>query len=544
MPARSRRSVFCRIPTPEEVPLVVSDPYNPRWSYAGTKLVGEQLVIHYAKAHGIPSVIVRPHNFYGPRAGYDHVIPEMIGRMLAHETPFTIHGSLTRPGPFCLSIDDAVNAMIRLMEHASVEAPTVHIGSREETRIRDLAAMVCRIANWLPEQYLEKRSPIGSVQQSASRRVPRARADRVAGVDVARGRLTCDGGGVVSRAPGADDDRTGRAGVDLKRILVTGATGNIGPYLVTALRERWPDADIVRCGGRGTKHGTDHPGDLRDREFVSRAFSSYGHGSIEAVVHAAAAPYYLPHRGEPGAPFDLFVHDVDIAMNVLAAARHRGVGHVVFLSSATIYEKTRAALTEDAGNASETPEGAIGLSKWAIERALRAWSTQTGGTHTIWRLFNVVSPEESHGTAGHVIVDLYRRIFIDRAEHIDLIDGDRRRCFSSGRRRRECDDEVLADPRTHNQTFNLGGAEPASVADLAVALVLAGHDLDILPLSYMPSITGAGAIATCDDQSRLPSIDKAKQVLGWKPSTSFADCVDRFVSGKAVRAALADGKHA
>ena len=331
----------------------------------------------------------------------------------------------------------------------------------------------------------------------------------------------------------------------MKRILVTGATGNIGPYLVTALRERWPDADIVRCGGRGTKHGTDHPGDLRDREFVSRAFSSYGHGSIEAVVHAAAAPYYPPHRGEVGSPFDLFVHDVDIAMNVLVAARHRGIKHVVLLSSATIYEKTRAAsLTEAAGDASETPEGPIGLSKWAIERALRTWSTQTGGTHTIWRLFNVVSPEESHGTAGHVIVDLYRRIFIDRAEHIDLIDGGRQRCFSWVGDVACAMTRFLADPRTHNQTFNLGGAEPASVADLAVALVLAGHDLDILPLSYMPSITGACAIATCDDRSRLPSIDKAMQVLGWKPSTSFVDCVDRFVRGKAVRAALADGKHA
>ena len=35
------------IPTPESVPLVVSDTYNPRWSYGGTKLIGELFVIHY-----------------------------------------------------------------------------------------------------------------------------------------------------------------------------------------------------------------------------------------------------------------------------------------------------------------------------------------------------------------------------------------------------------------------------------------------------------------------------------------------------------------
>lgn len=29
------------IPTPETVPLLIEDPYNPRWSYAGSKLAGE-----------------------------------------------------------------------------------------------------------------------------------------------------------------------------------------------------------------------------------------------------------------------------------------------------------------------------------------------------------------------------------------------------------------------------------------------------------------------------------------------------------------------
>ena len=63
------------IPTPENVPLVIADTYNPRWSYAGQKLAGELLFIHFAKAHGFRMSIVRPHNFYGPRSGYGHVIP-------------------------------------------------------------------------------------------------------------------------------------------------------------------------------------------------------------------------------------------------------------------------------------------------------------------------------------------------------------------------------------------------------------------------------------------------------------------------------------
>jgi hypothetical protein len=30
---------------------VVEDPYNPRWSYAATKLTGELFVIHYARRY-------------------------------------------------------------------------------------------------------------------------------------------------------------------------------------------------------------------------------------------------------------------------------------------------------------------------------------------------------------------------------------------------------------------------------------------------------------------------------------------------------------
>ena len=31
------------VPTPEQVPLVIADPYNPRWSYAGSKIIGALL---------------------------------------------------------------------------------------------------------------------------------------------------------------------------------------------------------------------------------------------------------------------------------------------------------------------------------------------------------------------------------------------------------------------------------------------------------------------------------------------------------------------
>lgn len=151
------------IPTPEDVPLVVDNPYNARWSYGGTKLIGEQFVIHYAAAHQIPSVIVRPHNFYGPRAGYDHVIPELIERIVAQHDPFRLVGH-RETRSFCY-IDDAIDAMIRAMTHATPAAPTLHIGSEVETQIGDLAGHLFKIGGWSPAQLAYDASLKGSVSR-------------------------------------------------------------------------------------------------------------------------------------------------------------------------------------------------------------------------------------------------------------------------------------------------------------------------------------------------------------------------------------------
>lgn len=67
------------IPTPESSPLTLTDLHHPRTSYMLSKLYGEALCLH----SGLPVTIVRPHNFYGPRMGLSHVVPELLKK--AHE---------------------------------------------------------------------------------------------------------------------------------------------------------------------------------------------------------------------------------------------------------------------------------------------------------------------------------------------------------------------------------------------------------------------------------------------------------------------------
>lgn len=137
------------VPTPETVPLMVRDISAPRFAYGTSKMLGEAAVIHTARAKGLPYVIGRFHNVYGPRMGAAHVIPEVALRALRREDPFTMFGA-DQSRAFC-HVDDAVDAVHRLMTEEAAEGQIVHIGNdTEETNIGDLIKLILNITDHHP----------------------------------------------------------------------------------------------------------------------------------------------------------------------------------------------------------------------------------------------------------------------------------------------------------------------------------------------------------------------------------------------------------
>jgi UDP-glucose 4-epimerase/UDP-glucuronate decarboxylase len=124
---------------------MISDITQPRFAYAVSKLLGEAAFLHTARARGFEAIVGRFHNVYGPRMGADHVIPEMSLRAQAGEDPFRVPGA-DQFRAFC-HVDDAVEAMVRLMATPAAAGQIVHIGNdRGETNIGDLAKLVLRVA--------------------------------------------------------------------------------------------------------------------------------------------------------------------------------------------------------------------------------------------------------------------------------------------------------------------------------------------------------------------------------------------------------------
>jgi dTDP-glucose 4,6-dehydratase len=72
-------------------PMDEEHPLNPRSPYAATKAGADRLAYSYFVTYGLPIVIVRPFNNYGPRQHPEKVIPRFITQALDDE-PLTIHG--------------------------------------------------------------------------------------------------------------------------------------------------------------------------------------------------------------------------------------------------------------------------------------------------------------------------------------------------------------------------------------------------------------------------------------------------------------------
>lgn len=133
------------IPTGEDVPLALTDLRNPRSSYAGSKIFGELAVTHMCGQAGLPYSIVRFHNVYGPRMGYEHVIPELYERVRNGETPLTVYAAEHRRA-FCY-IADAVALVLLAMRSSVGTNHTFNVGNdSEELSMRELAERVQEIA--------------------------------------------------------------------------------------------------------------------------------------------------------------------------------------------------------------------------------------------------------------------------------------------------------------------------------------------------------------------------------------------------------------
>jgi len=121
------------IPTDELAPVGVENVLNPRWSYANSKALGEQMVA----TSGLPFTIIRFNNIYGPRQR-DHFIPEFYERLkLGDLRLFGSHNTRS-----FLYLEDAIDATVSICKCPQAIGQIINIGGDIEVTILEVAEII------------------------------------------------------------------------------------------------------------------------------------------------------------------------------------------------------------------------------------------------------------------------------------------------------------------------------------------------------------------------------------------------------------------
>jgi UDP-glucose 4-epimerase len=299
------------------------------------------------------------------------------------------------------------------------------------------------------------------------------------------------------------------------RIALTGGAGFIGSHIAEAYLEaghRVVVFDNLSTGRRANvpKGASLHEVDIHSREFerLMREFQP------EVVNHHAAQASVKVSTGDP-------VRDLDAngggTARVAALAADLGARKLIYASSGgTVYGEPIALPVAE----SETikPQSPYGLSKWVGEQYIHLFSQQHGLDYTILRYSNAFGPrQDPYGEAGVVAIFTARML----AATPCIIDGDgeqRKDYLYVGEVARA---NVLALKAGSRGTFNIGSGVGTSVNEIFAALQRATGNA--VPARHGPPRAG-------DVRNFWLDCSSAKQAIGWEPTVSFNEGVQRTVA--------------
>jgi dTDP-glucose 4,6-dehydratase len=123
-----------RVPIDEGHPAVAQSPY------AASKVAADQLALSYWRSFGLPVVVVRPFNVYGPRQSARAFIPTVVGQILAGRRELKL-GNLT-PTRDLTFVRDMAAAYCAAAACEGLIGRAVNIGMNEEIAMGDLARKI------------------------------------------------------------------------------------------------------------------------------------------------------------------------------------------------------------------------------------------------------------------------------------------------------------------------------------------------------------------------------------------------------------------
>lgn len=128
--------------TPDTVPITEEHPLRAQSPYAATKVGADQLVLSFHRSFGMPAVVLRPFNTYGPRQSTRAVLPQILVQLLAGRPEVRL--GATTPRRDLTFVTDTVDGFVRAAESDAALGQVVQLGTGRDVSIGELAKIAMR----------------------------------------------------------------------------------------------------------------------------------------------------------------------------------------------------------------------------------------------------------------------------------------------------------------------------------------------------------------------------------------------------------------
>lgn len=310
-------------------------------------------------------------------------------------------------------------------------------------------------------------------------------------------------------------------------ILITGGAGFIGSHLAEALVESGQDVYIVDDLSTGSVLNIEdlqsHP---RFHHFFDTIMNRFLMAELidraDVIFHLAAAVGVRLIVESPVKTIETNVRGTEIVLELAAKKKKR----VIIASSSEVYGKAdRIPFRED----SDLVLGPTFKGRWsyACSKALDEflglayWKEKQCPT-VIVRLFNTVGPRQT-GQYGMVLPRFVTQALTGQPITV-YGNGEQSRSFTWVGDVVSALLQLAQHPNAVGEIFNIGGTEEVTIKKLAELVIKVTQSNS--GLAYIP-YDEAYEEGFEDMERRVPSIEKLQRLIGYKPTLSLEDIIDR-----------------
>lgn len=310
------------------------------------------------------------------------------------------------------------------------------------------------------------------------------------------------------------------------KILITGGAGFVGSHLADKLIAQGNEITVIDDLSTGRYSNIAHlEGTDRFRLIIDTVLNQSLMEDLvretDRVYHMASAVGVRLIMEQPVKTIETIFHGTDVILKFCSRYRKR----VLIPSTSEVYGKGASVPFREED---DLLTGATDKHRWAYAcaktldefLALAHWKESRLPVAVV-RLFNTVGPRQT-GQYGMVVPRFVHAAI--KNEPITVHgDGNQSRCFGHVGDVVEGLAKVLDVPECFGQVINLGNDEEVSIKKLAeMAIELTGSQSEIRFVTYDEAY-GEGFE---DMRRRVPSLDKAKRLIGYQPTRTLTDIIN------------------